>query len=477
MIHASLFSGIGGPEVAAAMLGWDNAFHCEINPFGRAILEYWFPKSTSYDDITKTDFRSWRGKIDILTGGFPCQPFSYAGRRGGQTITVTSGRRCSALLTKSGPLGSLVKTLLASPRWSKEGFLLKWEAAPLYSARVTAFTDTNLSKPSPSNESAKTLNASDIPSSRCLFRLRLSELPTEGIVSSSSLIGTPTGLGQSCPRSEKFRRGARPNPGEYAQEYAEKFAGLLQTPTAVMTVEKPEDMRARAERNGYKNGTKYGSLESQIMYDPKCAKMLPTPQTSDCGTPLDPKQKAEYVEKWRAKGITPSASYQLRQMAYDGLLPTPRANKVTDTDLNNPNIASRNKSNLEEEVAKMIVSFTKVQQGVMLPTPTAGEAEKYRLQYTPGSQMGTSLSAMGASGMLPTPIAGDTHGQRRGEGKGKESMLSGVVENSCPKTAGGTFRLSPLFTEEMMGFPLMWTTLPFLQQSGEPKASKPTGTQ
>ena len=83
MTHASLFSGIGGPEVAAAMLGWDNAFHCEINPFGRAILEYWFPNSTSYDDITKTDFRGWRGKIDILTGGFPCQPFSYAGRRGG----------------------------------------------------------------------------------------------------------------------------------------------------------------------------------------------------------------------------------------------------------------------------------------------------------------------------------------------------------------------------------------------------------
>lgn len=35
MIHASLFSGIGGPEVAAKMMGWENAFHCEINPFGR----------------------------------------------------------------------------------------------------------------------------------------------------------------------------------------------------------------------------------------------------------------------------------------------------------------------------------------------------------------------------------------------------------------------------------------------------------
>ena len=85
MTHASLFSGIGGPEVAAAMMGWKNVFHCEINPFGKSILEYWFPESESYDDITKTDFTKHRGQIDVLTGGFPCQPFSYAGKRGGQS--------------------------------------------------------------------------------------------------------------------------------------------------------------------------------------------------------------------------------------------------------------------------------------------------------------------------------------------------------------------------------------------------------
>ena len=85
MRHASLFSGIGGPEVAAAMLGWENVFHCEINEFGRKVLEYWFPESDSYEDITKTDFRKYRGTIDVLTGGFPCQPFSYAGRRGGKS--------------------------------------------------------------------------------------------------------------------------------------------------------------------------------------------------------------------------------------------------------------------------------------------------------------------------------------------------------------------------------------------------------
>ena len=83
MNHASLFSGIGGAEVAASMMGWQNLFHCEIQEFPRKVLDYWFPNSESYEDITKTDFTKWHGKIDVLTGGFPCQPFSLAGRRKG----------------------------------------------------------------------------------------------------------------------------------------------------------------------------------------------------------------------------------------------------------------------------------------------------------------------------------------------------------------------------------------------------------
>ena len=81
--HGSTFSGIGAPEIAAAMLGWENVFHCEINPFGRSVLDYYFPKAKSYEDITKTDFSEWGGQITVLTGGFPCQPFSYAGKRRG----------------------------------------------------------------------------------------------------------------------------------------------------------------------------------------------------------------------------------------------------------------------------------------------------------------------------------------------------------------------------------------------------------
>lgn len=84
MTHGSLFSGIGGFDLAAQWMGWENIFHCEIAEFPRKILKYHFPKSICYEDIKKTDFTKHRGEIDIISGGFPCQPYSNAGKRKGK---------------------------------------------------------------------------------------------------------------------------------------------------------------------------------------------------------------------------------------------------------------------------------------------------------------------------------------------------------------------------------------------------------
>ena len=84
MKHGSLFSGIGGFDLAAEWMGWENIFHCEIAEFPRKILKYHFPKSICYEDIKKTNFTKHRGEIDIISGGFPCQPYSNAGKRKGK---------------------------------------------------------------------------------------------------------------------------------------------------------------------------------------------------------------------------------------------------------------------------------------------------------------------------------------------------------------------------------------------------------
>jgi DNA (cytosine-5)-methyltransferase 1 len=84
MRHGSLFSGIGGFDLASEWMGWENVFHCEWNEFGKKVLHHYWPNAESFDDITKTDFTKYANTIDILTGGFPCQPYSQAGQRKGK---------------------------------------------------------------------------------------------------------------------------------------------------------------------------------------------------------------------------------------------------------------------------------------------------------------------------------------------------------------------------------------------------------
>ena len=80
----NLFDGIGGFGLAAKWMGWENVASCEIDPYCRRVLDYWFDYKYIYDDIKTTDFAPLRGHIDLVTGGFPCQPFSLAGKQLGE---------------------------------------------------------------------------------------------------------------------------------------------------------------------------------------------------------------------------------------------------------------------------------------------------------------------------------------------------------------------------------------------------------
>lgn len=129
----------------------------------------------------------------------------------------------------------------------------------------------------------------------------------------------------------------------------------------------------------------------------------------------------------------------LSEMAGSGMIPTPRANQVNDCDLNNPKLAERNKSNLEEVVAKAVVNG-------LLPTP---QMQDYNTGISQEAKV-AKLERYKDKGVIPS----GTYMLRQMAIEGKLPKPDGM---DVPETDGGnTSRLSPLFVADMMGFPVMW---------------------
>lgn len=84
MRHGSLFNGIGGFQLAADQMEWENVFSSEIDDFCNKVTKFHFPNCIQHKDVRTTDFTIYRGHIDVLTGGFPCQPYSVTGKRKGK---------------------------------------------------------------------------------------------------------------------------------------------------------------------------------------------------------------------------------------------------------------------------------------------------------------------------------------------------------------------------------------------------------
>lgn len=83
MKHFGLFEGIGGFSLAARWAGWETIGWVEKDEACQKVLKKNFPNAKGHADIFEFSGTEYRGRIDIITGGFPCQPFSHAGERRG----------------------------------------------------------------------------------------------------------------------------------------------------------------------------------------------------------------------------------------------------------------------------------------------------------------------------------------------------------------------------------------------------------
>ena len=166
--------------------------------------------------------------------------------------------------------------------------------------------------------------------------------------------------------------------------------------------------------------------------------LLPSPTSTDWNTALSPEQ----AEKYRAKYPKAQALTQLRQMAVEGLLPTPMASG----DICHPERIRRLKS----------------AGGQTMGSRKCGKSRPNGI-----------MDYLMFQGILLMPTMLDKENPTLTSRKrGNEPIMEQSAKSS---KCGRSSQLNPLFVQEMMGFPYLWTELPF--QSGEQKQSTPTETR
>ena len=265
-------------------------------------------------------------------------------------------------------------------------------------------TYTERKADSPSTKSVQTSKPKDIPSNRLLFQLVPSEHRTEE--TEFGLLPTVQTQGlKQCNKKGKT---------EFVP------LDLLPTPNAMDIAHKDMEINERGRRNPKRGKTDHSlGLEEMAV-----AKLLPTPCSIE-GTKF-------------TKTINPNSQMGqgLTALAVNGLLPTPTAMEVKH---------SNRVKGLKEQGVKGMYSR---KNGALRPNGLT--------------------DFLDFNGMMPTPSARDWKGcTNPGVKKVNGNVYGETLPDTVKKVTGSTSQLNPLFVEEMMGFPLMWTALPFLSPSGD----------
>lgn len=131
MTHGSLFSGIGGFDLAAAWAGWTNVFNCEIDPFCRRILKYHFPNQNNMKMFKQLTFPFGETASTCSPVDSPASRSASPANVKVRPTTATSGPQCLELFDLFNPAGLWARTftesLVGRRAWSSSRCALTWK--------------------------------------------------------------------------------------------------------------------------------------------------------------------------------------------------------------------------------------------------------------------------------------------------------------------------------------------------------------
>ena len=124
--HLSLFTGVGGFDLAAERMNWENVAHCEIEEYKRNLLKIRFPNSQSYGNIEEFEGLKFRDTVSVISGGFPCQDISISNQssktNGAQGIKGSRSSLWKHYARLVGEIGPGAIVFENSPMLLKRGF-------------------------------------------------------------------------------------------------------------------------------------------------------------------------------------------------------------------------------------------------------------------------------------------------------------------------------------------------------------------
>lgn len=427
MNHASLFSGIGGAEVAASMMGWQNLFHCEIQEFPRKVLQYWFPNSESYEDITKTDFHQWQGKVDVLTGGFPCQPFSLAGRRKGADDNRYLWPQMLRAIRQIHPTWVVgenvagIKTMVESCQVTQMG------------RTDDLFEENYIYR----EESRFTLD-------KICADLEAEGYSVQPIVIPACSVGAP------------HRR-------DRVWIVARRISTTPSNPNSSNDNRRFEEIQGKSqkERLSERNDIRKPGFTSDVLghiAHTQCDGHSPQGHGNQrAREKKSKKRKNRPQSRSRRHGSGKTSTYTLQHRRHE--VHQDHQSQFPDGARSNSlggQWSSSTPTAMEVKHSNRVKGLK--EQGV-----------KGMYSRKNGALRPNGLTDfLDFNGMMPTPSARDWKGcTNPGVKKVNGNVYGETLPDTVKKVTGSTSQLNPLFVEEMMGFPLMWTALPFLSPSGD----------